>query len=249
MGSFQWQRAIDFLNFLTLAVKYSGQEKTHGLPFAAHWPEPVTWLQCNPRGPGSEKLPVTGSKEMQLFGQEHRCSAHTWWLALPPSQGSPVLVFLKLLRGGTLPWDVCTCREEFTADPFTFPSHCGSDWLAVNTQPGVWVSGKVCWVLVLASVGHPADTLIRLVGGIIWLAAWPECHSLGKPDFLERTCTWPWGKGKAGSGEVPWKFPALQEPQVKGAWCWLTNKSAIRAAASATVTWPLLCSEHHQPSV
>ncbi|CAI9157110.1 unnamed protein product [Rangifer tarandus platyrhynchus] len=77
MVSFQWQRAREFLNFLTLAVKYSGQEKTHGLPFTAHWPELVTWLQCNPRGSGSEKLPVTGSKEMEIFGQEHRCSAHT----------------------------------------------------------------------------------------------------------------------------------------------------------------------------
>lgn len=28
--SFQWQRAREFLNFLALAVNYSGQEKTHG---------------------------------------------------------------------------------------------------------------------------------------------------------------------------------------------------------------------------
>ena len=36
---------------------------------------------------------------------------------------------------------------------------------------------------------HPAETLMRLAGGIICLAAWPECHSLGKPDFLEGTST------------------------------------------------------------
>lgn len=131
----------------------------------------------------------------------------------------------KASEEGTFPWDVWTYIEQCIADPCTFPGHFGLDWLTMNTQPGVWVSRKVRWVLVLASAGHPADTLIRLVGGIIWLAAWPECHSLGKPDFLERRCTWPWGKQQSTRGEARWKSPTLRESQTKGTWCWLVNES------------------------
>lgn len=152
-------------------LKYFGPEVWYmSLLFTAHWPELVTGLQCNHRGPGSEKLPVTGSKEMEIFGKEHRCSVHTWWLLLSPSQCSPILVFLKLLRGGTFPWDVWTYREQFIADPFTFPSHFGLDWLTVNTQPGVWVSRKVRWVLVLASFCWPPSWHFDQAGGWYHLA-------------------------------------------------------------------------------
>lgn len=62
---------------------------------------------------------------------------------------------------------------------------------------------------------HPS--LMRLVGGIIWLAPWLECHSLSKPDFLERTSASLPGKSKACHRKEPWKFPILQESLVKEA--------------------------------
>ena len=65
------------LNVLTLAVKYRGLDMTHGT--SAHRPLARTSHMAppNPRGPGSENLPVTGSGEMQIFGKEHRCLLHT----------------------------------------------------------------------------------------------------------------------------------------------------------------------------
>lgn len=72
---------------------------------------------------------------------------------------------------------------------------------------------------------HPAETSMRLVGGIICPAAWPECHSLGKPDFLERTSARPAGKSKAHSGEAQWKLPSLQESWIRVAWGWRINEN------------------------
>lgn len=72
---------------------------------------------------------------------------------------------------------------------------------------------------------NPAKTLLRLLGGIIWLVPWPECHSLNKPDFLERTSTWLPGKSRAYHGEAQWKFPTLQESWIKQAWGWLIHES------------------------
>lgn len=97
---------------------------------------------------------------------------------------------------------------------FTFPRHFGLDRLTVSPQPGVRVWENCFAFQPWLQQQPPVRTLMRLVGGMIWPAPWPECYSLSEPDFLERTSTWPC-----------WTFSTLQESLDTQGWCWWSHKS------------------------
>lgn len=122
--------------FSALAVKYSGQ-KTHGTSVYSPLARNQSLGSNVSMAQEVRSFPVTGSKEMEIFGKEHRCSVHTWWFFCLPASALPSLP-LKLLRGGTFPgmWET---RAENSSLQTRLPSPVTLAWI-----DSPWTLSQVC---------------------------------------------------------------------------------------------------------